>query len=186
MKSLFFRIVFAFCFVIVLAGTKAVPTGETPSSGKSQNKACHGRPLPSADRPQKPIYAIDWRFFVILAWKQIRYFPSCSYRIRFALPKERKDYVGFRIYWRTPCRFKSCPGHHDWNTPSIPRKGTGVFSLSPIWWSMDPKSKPYRTGMMTVLERYPCRKWNGKSKGRMFVYYLCKCDCGKEFIVGGG
>lgn len=39
--------------------------------------------------------------------------------------------------------------------------------------------------MMTVLERYPCGKGNGKSKGRMFVYYLCKCDCGKEFIVGG-
>ena len=50
---------------------------------------------------------------------------------------------------------------------------------------MDPNSKPYRTGMMTVLERYPCGKGNGKSKGRMFVYYLCKCDCGKEFIVGG-
>ena len=50
---------------------------------------------------------------------------------------------------------------------------------------MDPNFKPYRTGMMTVLERYPCGKGNGKSKGRMFVYYLCKCDCGKEFIVGG-
>ena len=21
--------------------------------------------------------------------------------------------VNLRIYWRTPCRFKSCPGHHD-------------------------------------------------------------------------
>ena len=63
MKSLFFPILFAFCFVIMLAGTKAVPTGETPSSGKSQNKACHGRPLPSAARPQKPIYAIDWHSF---------------------------------------------------------------------------------------------------------------------------
>ena len=59
------------------------------------------------------------------------------------------------------------------------------FSLSPIWSSMNPNSKPYRTDMMTVLERYPCGKGNGKSKGRMFVYYLCKCDCGKEFIVGG-
>lgn len=39
--------------------------------------------------------------------------------------------------------------------------------------------------MMTVLERYPCGKGNGKSKSRMFVYYLCKCDCGKKFIVGG-
>lgn len=64
MKSLFFPIVFAFCFVIMLAGTKAVPTGETPSSGRSQNKPCHGRPLPSAVRLQKPIYAIDWHFSV--------------------------------------------------------------------------------------------------------------------------
>ena len=39
--------------------------------------------------------------------------------------------------------------------------------------------------MMAVLERYPCGKGNGKSKGRMFVYYLCKCDYGKKFIVGG-
>lgn len=39
MKSLLFPIVFAFCFVIKLTGTKAIPTGETPSSGRSQNKA---------------------------------------------------------------------------------------------------------------------------------------------------
>lgn len=39
--------------------------------------------------------------------------------------------------------------------------------------------------MMSILKRYPCGKGNGKSKGRMFVYYLCKCDCGKKFIVGG-
>lgn len=39
--------------------------------------------------------------------------------------------------------------------------------------------------MMTALERYPCGKGNGKSKSRMFVYHLCKCDYGKEFIVGG-
>ena len=35
--------------------------------------------------------------FSTLDLQQIRYFPSCSYRIRFALPKERKDYVGLRI-----------------------------------------------------------------------------------------
>lgn len=45
---------------------------------------------------------------------------------------------------------------------------------------MDPNFNPYRTGMMTALERYPCEKGNGKSKGRMFVYHLCKCDCGKN------
>ena len=44
MKSLSFPIVFEFYFVIMLAGTKTVPTGETPSIGRSQNKACHGRP----------------------------------------------------------------------------------------------------------------------------------------------
>ena len=60
---MFFPIILAFCLVIMLAGTKAVPTGETPSSGRSQNKAYHGRPLPSAARPQKPIYAIDWHSF---------------------------------------------------------------------------------------------------------------------------
>ena len=67
MKSLFFPIVFVFCFVIMLAGTKAVPTGETPSTGGPRNKACHGRPLPSAARPQKPIYAIDCHFFILWA-----------------------------------------------------------------------------------------------------------------------
>lgn len=51
MKPLFFPIVFAFCFVIMLAGTKAVPTDETPSIDRSQKYACNGRPLPSAARP---------------------------------------------------------------------------------------------------------------------------------------
>ncbi len=59
MKSLLFPIVFAFCFVIKLAGTKAVPTDETPSSDRFQNKTCHGCSLPSAACPQKPIYVID-------------------------------------------------------------------------------------------------------------------------------
>ena len=98
MKSLFFSIVFEFYFVIMLAGKKMVPTGETPSIGRSQNKACHGRPLPSAARPQKPMYAMDWHSFLYLGLKQMRCFPSCSYLIRFALPKERKDYVGLRIH----------------------------------------------------------------------------------------
>lgn len=48
---------------------------------------------------------------------------------------------------------------------------------------MDPNFKPYRTGMTMVLERYPCGK--GGSRGRGVVFYLCKCDCGKEFIVTG-
>ncbi len=59
-------------------------------------------------RPQKPMYAIDWHFFYTLDWKQILYFPSCSYRIRFALRKERKGYVGLRTPWEHPCRFDSC------------------------------------------------------------------------------
>ena len=73
----------------MLAGTKAVPTGETPSSGRSQNKACHGRPLPSAARPQKPIYAIDWHFFVL--WAVNKYAVFCPVPIGYALLFQRKE-----------------------------------------------------------------------------------------------
>ncbi len=38
--------------------------------------------------------------------------------------------------------------------------------------------------MLTVEERYPCGKSIGQ-RGRANVYYLCKCKCGKEFIVTG-
>lgn len=48
---------------------------------------------------------------------------------------------------------------------------------------MDPKFNAYKTGMDIVLERYPCGRGNGQRRGA--VYYLCKCDCGKEFIVSG-
>ena len=48
---------------------------------------------------------------------------------------------------------------------------------------MDVNFKPYKTGMVTVKEKYPCGR--GDSKGRNHVYYLCQCDCGKEFIVTG-
>lgn len=48
---------------------------------------------------------------------------------------------------------------------------------------MDLKFKAYKTGMDTVLERYPCGRENGQRRGA--VYYLCKRDCGKEFIVSG-
>ena len=89
MKSLFFPILFAFCFVIMLAGTKAVPTGETPSSGRSQNKACHGRPLPSAARPQKPIYAIDWQSFSHLGQEKYAIFRPVP--IGCALFSQRKE-----------------------------------------------------------------------------------------------
>lgn len=47
---------------------------------------------------------------------------------------------------------------------------------------MDSNFKPRRTGLITVLEKYPC---GSHSKGRCSVYYLCKYDCGKEFIVSG-
>lgn len=50
---------------------------------------------------------------------------------------------------------------------------------------MDPRFKPYRTGMVTVKEKYPCGRGQSGSKGRNLVYYLCVCDCGKEFIVSG-
>ena len=48
---------------------------------------------------------------------------------------------------------------------------------------MDPKFNAYKAGMDIVLERYPCGRGNGQRRGA--VYYLCKCDCGKEFIVSG-
>lgn len=48
---------------------------------------------------------------------------------------------------------------------------------------MDVNFKPHKTGMVTVKEKYPCGR--GDSKGRNHVYYLCQCDCGKEFIVSG-
>ena len=48
---------------------------------------------------------------------------------------------------------------------------------------MDVYFKPYKTGMVTVKEKYPCDRGDGK--GRNHVYYLCQCDCGKEFIVSG-
>ena len=48
---------------------------------------------------------------------------------------------------------------------------------------MDVNFKPYKTGMVTVKEKYPCGR--GDSKGRNHVYYLCQCNCGKEFIVSG-
>ena len=50
--------------------------------------------------------------FRTLGWIEMRYFPSYSYRIRFALPKERKGYIGLRIHWSNPCRFNSCRPHH--------------------------------------------------------------------------
>lgn len=49
---------------------------------------------------------------------------------------------------------------------------------------MNPNFKSYRTGIFTVLEKYPCGKRFGKQR-RNNLFYLCKCDCGKEFIVGG-
>jgi hypothetical protein len=49
---------------------------------------------------------------------------------------------------------------------------------------MDPNFKPYESGLLTVEERYPCGKSIGQ-RGRANVYYLCKCKCGKEFIVTG-
>ena len=34
--------------------------------------------------------------------------------------------------------------------------------------------------MILVEERYPCGR---HSKGRCLVYYKCRCDCGKEFVL---
>ena len=53
---------------------------------------------------------------------------------------------------------------------------------------MDPRFRPYKVNMVTVKERWPCGRGKGSersSKGRNFVYYLCQCDCGKEFVLSG-
>lgn len=47
---------------------------------------------------------------------------------------------------------------------------------------MNPTFKPRRIGIILVEERFPCGRY---SKGRSPVYYLCKCNCGKEFILTG-
>lgn len=47
---------------------------------------------------------------------------------------------------------------------------------------MDPTFKPRRIGMLLIEERYPCGR---HSKGRNLVYYKCRCDCGKEFVLTG-
>ena len=49
---------------------------------------------------------------------------------------------------------------------------------------MDPKFKPYRTGMLTVKEKYVCGRGVETNK-RCYVYYLCQCDCGKEVVFSG-
>lgn len=128
MKSLFFPIVFAFCFAIMLIVTKAVPTGETPSSVQSQNKACHCRPQFVRKSQCTLLIGI---LFPTLCWKQICYFPSCSYLISFALPKERKSRNGFRIHWSNPCRFKFCRPHQMKTKASDIRKYWSFISL--IW-----------------------------------------------------
>ena len=49
---------------------------------------------------------------------------------------------------------------------------------------MNPSFKPYRTGMLTMKEKYSCGCGDGH-KGRNHVYYLCQCDCGREVIFSG-
>ena len=112
MKSLFLPIVFAFCFVIMLAGTKAVPLVKHHQLvGLEIRLAIAVRFRPQLVRKSQYTLLIGI-LFRTLGWKQIRYFPSCSYLIRFSLPKERKDYIGLRIHWSNPCRFNSCRPHH--------------------------------------------------------------------------
>ncbi len=49
---------------------------------------------------------------------------------------------------------------------------------------MNPNIKPYRTGMLTVKEKYVCGR-EGETNKKCHVYYLCQCDCGKEVIFSG-
>lgn len=83
-----------------------------------------------------------------------------------------------------PYRFELCTWHHRNNWPPFPRKESRrlLFFLL-VGKSMDVYFKSYKTGMVTVKEKYPCDRGDGK--GRNHVYYLCQCDYGKEFIVSG-
>lgn len=48
---------------------------------------------------------------------------------------------------------------------------------------MDPTFQSKRSGRIMVLEKYPCGSLH--SGGGCSVYYLSRCDCGKEFIARG-
>ena len=100
-------------------------------------------------------------------------------------PKLYKTSIRLRSAWEIPCRFKSCCPHHRKQTVSPSRKGSAeaVFLLRQgvIWI---PNFKPYRTGMLTVKEKYPCGCGDGH-KGRNHADYLCRCNCGREVIFSG-
>ena len=123
MKSLLLPVVFAFRFVTRFARTKAVPIGKHHHlAGLKTMLAMAVRSL-SAKADTLLISIL----FCTLGWKQIRYFLSCSYWIRFALPKERKSRNGFRIHWSNPSRFNSCRPYQIKTKASDIRKNRSFF-----------------------------------------------------------
>ena len=69
----------------MLAGTKVVPTGEIPSSAGLKTRLA----MAVHFRPQKPIYAIDWHFFVLWAGNKYAIFRPVP--IGYALFFQRKE-----------------------------------------------------------------------------------------------
>lgn len=66
------------------------------------------------------------------------------------------------------------------------RECSEAFAFRTREKDMDTSFKPYKKWMVSVLERYPCgRDPKKEGRGRPPVYYLCRCDCGKEFILTG-
>jgi hypothetical protein len=97
----------------------------------------------------------------------------------------RRD--GLRIHW-----FRAMQVRFLYRTPSknglrVPEMGTlGGFYYPSQGNVMDTTFKPYKIHMVTVMERYQCgRDTKRNGRGKPSVFYLCKCDCGKEFILSG-
>ena len=127
MKSLFFPTVFSFCFVIMLAGTKAVPTGETPSICRSKIRfAMAVRFRPQLVRKSQCTLLIGI-LFLTLDWQQISSCASDSTSVFLSEPNERSPYVGLRIHWSNPCRFNSCRPHQMKTKASDIRKNRRFF-----------------------------------------------------------
>lgn len=104
MKSLFSSFLFAFYFVIKLAGTKVVPIVKHHHlAGLKTRLAMAARFRPQLVRKSQYTLLIGI-LFCVLGWKQSVLFLSdtlCS-------SKGKKVLCRIRIHWSNPCRFNSC------------------------------------------------------------------------------
>lgn len=92
---------------------------------------------------------------------------------------------GLRIHWETVQVRVLSSAPLKIKRSLTPRKDVRrPFSFLRLGESINPNFKPYRTGILTVKEKYSCGSGD-RHKGRNHVYYLCQCDCGKEVIFSG-